>query len=193
MLQHSEQINEISAAVSAAQGEIENANKNAANPHFKSKYADLAEVLNVIRPVFSKNNLAITQHPAYTDGVCYVTTLLSHSSGQWMKSCASSPIGKADAQGVGSCLTYLRRYSLAAICGIAQEDDDGNGASGKKKDDKGRKEAAPPSELDPAIIEKLQAAKDMKDLAAAWSSIDVGIRHDYSGIKDECKAKLGGK
>ncbi len=125
----SESIVALAAALAQAQGEIENATKDSINPHFKSKYADLAEVLNTIRPVFSKNGLAVTQLPAYESGIVSVETVLMHKSGEWMSGVASSRVSKDDAQGVGSCITYLRRYSLAAFAGIAQEDDDGNTAT----------------------------------------------------------------
>jgi hypothetical protein len=126
----SESIAAISAAIAKAQNEVENASKNAKNPHFKSKYADLAELLNTVRPVFSSHGLAIVQMPSFVDGIASVETMISHSSGEWISSICSSPVGKQDAQGVGSAITYLRRYSLAAMCGIAQEDDDANSAVG---------------------------------------------------------------
>jgi len=128
----SETIGALSKALSIAQGKIENASKNAANPHFKSKYADLAEVLNTIRPVFSECGLSYIQFPSYCDGIAHVDTLLMHESGEWISNTSSAPVTKQDAQGVGSTTTYLRRYSLAAMAGIAQEDDDANSAVGGK-------------------------------------------------------------
>ena len=123
---------ELFAALAAAQGEIENANKNAANPHFRSKYADLAEVLNTIRPVFAKHGLSLIQSPGFDGSMARVTTVLAHQSGGYMTSTASCVPAKADAQGIGSATTYLRRYSAAAVAGIAQEDDDGNAAAHNK-------------------------------------------------------------
>lgn len=128
----SETIGAISAAIAKAQAEVENAGKNAANPHFKSRYADLAEILNTVRPVFSGHALAIVQMPSFDSGVASVETMITHSSGEWISSICSAPVSKQDAQGVGSAITYLRRYSLAAMCGIAQEDDDGNSAVGHR-------------------------------------------------------------
>ena len=127
-MQHSS-IDQIATALCLAQGEIENAVKNSANPHFRSRYADLAEIINTVRPVFTKHGLSVVQSPSYADGLVSVTTLLMHKSGQWIRDTASAPASKLDAQGVGSAVTYLRRYSLAAFAGIAQEDDDGNAAS----------------------------------------------------------------
>lgn len=119
---------ELFKALSLAQGEIENAGKNAANPHFKSKYADLAEILNTLRPVFAKHGLALTQAPSFDGSMASVTTLVSHESGGYITAEASCVPAKSDAQGIGSATTYLRRYSAAAAAGIAQEDDDGNAA-----------------------------------------------------------------
>ncbi len=124
---------ELFAALAAAQGEIENASKNAANPHFRSKYADLAEVLNTIRPVFAKHGLSLIQSPAYDGSLAHVTTMLAHAGGGYITTTASCVPAKSDAQGIGSATTYLRRYSAAAVAGIAQEDDDGNAAAHDRK------------------------------------------------------------
>lgn len=137
----SESISALATALAKAQGEMENASKNAANPHFKSKYADLSEVLNTIRPVLSKHGLAIVQMPSFAEGVAHVETMLMHSSGEWLAEVASAPVSKQDAQGVGSAITYLRRYSAAAFAAIAQEDDDANASVGGKK-----QPAKPPAE-----------------------------------------------
>ena len=124
----SEQINEIATALAKAQGEIQNPAKDKDNPFFKSKYADLAEVLNVIRPAFSSNGLAIVQTPFTAEGGNIgVTTMIVHSSGQWMSDSIDIPVqGKNLAQESGACISYLRRYSASAFAGVAQEDLDGN-------------------------------------------------------------------
>ena len=125
----SNEINEIATALAAAQAEIQNPAKSAENPFFKSRYADLAEVLSVVRPAFTKHNLSIVQMP-YTSqsGQIGVTTMISHASGQWMQGEVDLPlqVNKNVAQDAGSAITYLRRYALAAACGVAQEDTDGN-------------------------------------------------------------------
>ena len=79
----SESIAALSAALAKAQAEIENASKTANNPHFKSKYADLAEVLNTVRPVMSRHGIAIVQMPSFESGLASVETLMTHSSGEW--------------------------------------------------------------------------------------------------------------
>ena len=96
-------IAELAKALAKAQGEIENASKNAANPHFKSKYADLAEVLNTVRPVFSSHGLSVLQMPSFDGGIASVETLLMHTSGEWISNTCSAPVSKNDAQG-----TYTR-------------------------------------------------------------------------------------
>lgn len=127
----SESIKELSTALAKAQGKIKGAVKDSANPFFKSKYADLASVVEAIRQAFSENGLSYVQtvEPSEKDEVA-VETVLLHSSGEWL-SCGilALPVTKADAQGYGSALTYARRYGLSAACGVAPEDDDGNAAA----------------------------------------------------------------
>lgn len=126
---------ELFAAISVAQGKIENATKNSQNPHFRSNYADLAEVLNTVRPVFSEEGLSLIQSTEFDGDMVSVSTVIGHKLGGFITSRASCKPAKTDAQGVGAATTYLRRYSAAAIAGIAQEDDDGQSAahSGKPK------------------------------------------------------------
>jgi hypothetical protein len=131
MMQTSEQINELAAALSKAQGEITGALKDSANPFFKSKYSDLASCWDACRLALSKNGLAVTQFPTTEGtGICLVTTLL-HSSGQWMRANLLMHPKDDSPQAFGSAITYARRYALCAVVGIAQIDDDGNAASGK--------------------------------------------------------------
>lgn len=151
-------IAELAKAMASAQGEIENAHKNANNPHFRSNYADLAEVINTVRPIMSKHGISISQFPAFDSGVASVETIVMHSSGEWISGVSSAPVTKQDAQGVGSALTYLRRYSLAAIAGIAQEDDDGNSAVG------GRQQQRQPAPDPKAVISAIQGAANANDV-----------------------------
>ena len=127
-IQFSESIANLSAAITAAQSQMANAKKTSANPHFRSKYADLSEVLEVAKKPLNDNGLAIMQFPT-TDPerseLVGVETLISHSSGEWIRSVLFLQLTKIGPQPAGSAITYARRYSLAAILGIAQEDDDG--------------------------------------------------------------------
>lgn len=185
MSERSEQIGELAAALAKAQGEMENAPKISDNPFFKSKYADLAGILNMVRPALSKNGIAVAQHPSFDGGTVSVQTILLHSSGQWMSSTIAAPVAKSDAQGIGSATTYCRRYALAAIAGIAQEDDDGNSAVGgaARKDASGVKP-------DDAIVAVFDKAKTTEELAEAWKSVPVGIRANYAATKDAAKARV---
>jgi hypothetical protein len=130
-MQHSETINDLATALAKAQGEITGALKDSANPFFKSKYADLASCWDACREPLSKNGLAIIQSPEVTSEGLTLTTLLTHSTGQWIKNVFRMLPKDDTPQGVGSALTYARRYALTALIGIAQVDDDGNAASGR--------------------------------------------------------------
>jgi hypothetical protein len=124
---------ELFAALAKAQGEVENASKSSNNPHYKSKYADLAEVLNTVRPVFAKHGLGILQSTEFNGELVSVTTTITHESGGYVSSTASCVPSKTDGQGIGSATTYLRRYSLASMSGVAQEDDDGQSSAHSEK------------------------------------------------------------
>lgn len=148
---------ELFTAYAAAQGEVENASKSSNNPHFKSKYADLAEVLNTVRPVFAKHGLSIMQSTGFDGSLVSVTTLVAHKGGGLVYSTASCVPAKADAQGIGSATTYLRRYSLAAMAGVAQEDDDGNAAAHNGKPTPIKPEGQPTSGVWEAVDADTQA------------------------------------
>jgi hypothetical protein len=110
-------------------------------------YADLATVVEVVRPILAKHGLAYVQLPTDTErnGHVAVTTRLVHESGEWMEDTLSMPAGQNGAQGVGSAITYCRRYSLMAVLGLAPEDDDGGAASQapKQRPAPRRQESAP--------------------------------------------------
>lgn len=127
----SESIKELATALNKAQDEMGGADKSAANPFFKSKYADLASVVRAIKQPFADNGLSYSQFPFYEEGCAGVETFLMHKSGEWMSSRLSLPLGKKDAQGAGSAITYARRYSLQSMAGVPSDDDDGNLASSK--------------------------------------------------------------
>lgn len=129
----SSDIDKLAAALAKAQSEIRGAKKSSTNPFFKSDYADLDTVIKSCFPQLTKNGLSVIQGNDTCDkGSFYVTTMLLHESGQWIKSKLKMPIGgKQDAQAVGATITYARRFSLSAMVGIAQTDDDGNSISDK--------------------------------------------------------------
>ena len=125
----SENINELVSALSKVQGELQPAIKDSANPFFKSKYADLSSIWNVCRPVLSKFGLAVIQSVDKNNEQLILITTLAHSSGQWMKSYAPLLMGKMDSQALGSSMSYMRRYCLAAIVGVVVDEDDDGEAS----------------------------------------------------------------
>ena len=130
-MKHSESIALLAGALAKAQLQIEPASKNATNPHFRSHYADLASIWDACRGPLNTNGLSIVQFPCDGDvgrtGLC---TMLLHSSGEYISEVVTTRSQKDDPQGLGSALTYLRRYALAAVVGVtATEDDDGNAAS----------------------------------------------------------------
>lgn len=128
-LRQSESIASLAKSFSRAQAAVEGAAKDSNNPHFKSKYADLASVWRACRTALTDNCLSIIQSPAYAKGQVIVTTRLVHDSGEWLEGTLAIPVGKSDAHGVGSAITYARRFALASMVGIAPEDDDGNAAA----------------------------------------------------------------
>ena len=149
---------EVASALVKAQKAFGPALKTNTNPHFKSKYADLAACVEAVIDALNANGIALVQRNIETDsGVC-VETVFVHESGEMLSSGPLHvPAAKQDPQGYGSALTYARRYSLMAACGIAPEDDDGN--AGVKGVQQSRKPAKD-SRSDPATIE--QAVKDGK-------------------------------
>ena len=130
----SESIKELATALSKVQGELTYAKKDSANPFFKSRYADLESVWDACRSLMAANGLSVIQMPGnFFEGRMWLITRLCHSSGEWIEQEMSVPVQKADAQGAGSALTYMRRYALAAFIGVVQADDDGNAASQQTK------------------------------------------------------------
>ena len=124
-------IGELAKALSAAQGQLSTAKKKSTNPHFRSKFADLSEVWEACRAALSKNKIAVIQCPQFTDKCDYLETTLVHESGEYMVSRMVLKNAKGDMQGLGSSISYAKRYSLAAMVGVTSEDedDDGNAAS----------------------------------------------------------------
>lgn len=121
----------MAAALVKAQAECQNVTMNRTNPHFKSRYADLAAVRDAIIPVFNKHGLAIIQTPTTGDFSGFaLETRIVHSSGEQMIWSFPLPSDTSKMQAIGSAISYARRYTLSAIAGVAsEEDDDGNAAT----------------------------------------------------------------
>ena len=169
-MQSSNEINEIHAAFSKAQGAMSGAHKGTANPFFKSRYSDLASVMEAIRKPFADNGLSFIQAPSFGDGRVSITTRIMHSSGQWYQSTLDVPVAKNDAQAVGSAITYAKRYGLQSMAGVPSIDDDGEAAVNRQ--------APPPATITAAeaalltsIIERLGV--DMERFCKAFNINDI--------------------
>jgi hypothetical protein len=126
-MEKSNEIKNLATALNAFQGEVSKIAKTSVNPFFKSKYASLSDILDVIREPLTNNGLSFVQFPKGKYGL---ETMLLHNSGEWLSESYEMKPTKEDPQGAGSVITYQRRYALGAILGLnIDEDDDGNKAS----------------------------------------------------------------
>ena len=178
----------IATALVKAQKAFGPALKSSTNPHFKSRYADLSACVEAVIDALNNNGIAlIQQNQPSPDGVI-IETIFLHESGESLN-CGQLfvPANKHDAQGFGSALTYARRYSLMAACGIAPEDDDGNTASRK------------PQVNENALVDHLaaiEASTDQDQLKAAYKAAYAACNGDSEwqkkviAAKDKAKAKL---
>ncbi|HEY5236131.1 MAG TPA: ERF family protein [Rhabdochlamydiaceae bacterium] len=152
----SEQINELVTALVKVQGQLTHATKDSDNTFHKSRYADLASVWQACREPLSKNGLSVIQTLDFVDGKQALSTLLAHTSGQWIKSVMALPINKPGPQEVVSCVTYCRRTALAAIVGVYQADDDAEAATKPFRDNPTthKPQTSPNNELDKIISDE---------------------------------------
>jgi hypothetical protein len=150
---HSATIGKLCQALCKASLEFPEILKDTENPYFRSQYTDLATLIKATRPALAKQGLFIIQAPAATETGVKVTTMLMHTSEEWLACDLEMPSTKSDAQGKGSAITYARRYSYQAVLNIAgEEDDDGNAASGKTQEHRQSKS----SESGPGLINSVQ-------------------------------------
>jgi hypothetical protein len=195
-MQKSDSIKELAAALAKAQGEIKGASKSSTNPFYHSKYADLSEVWDACREPLAKNGLAVIQSANSNGDVgkidiwrkddsgagafrsvaavkLTVVSLLAHSSGEWYQDEVSFSV-ENDPQSIGKAISYMRRYQLASMVGVYQEDDDAEGAMGRKSST--QTELPPPSGKTDSPGQQQQDAKDH------WCSI-----HNCKYYKNEGK------
>lgn len=183
-MNRSETLSKLAPALVKAQAAMAGATKSAANPFFKSKYANLEEVIRVVKEPFAANGLSFVQFPVSGDGHAGVETIIMHESGEFISNEFLLKCAKSDPQGMGSAITYARRYGLQSACGIPSEDDDGNAASAPapKKPQMTAEDAK----------ESLKGAATIAELGAAWSAIPVNLKQDENvlGLKDQRKEEL---
>jgi hypothetical protein len=188
-------------ALLKAQGQLEHAKKDSTNPHFKSKYADLATVMDTVKPILQANDLVVTHQRESTESGEYLITTIWHKSGQNISSRSKLMPTKADPQGYGSAMTYARRYDLSALIGLASDDDDGNEAS---KPVKGAKEVygthTAMKKKYEEILDLMDGALTHDQLKEVWTKNSVHIKaigamdeqfaYDLNQHKEACKAKI---
>ena len=158
----------LAEALSKAQGEMKNAVLNKINPHFKSKYADLAAVREATLPALTKHGLAITQCTVMRDGALILLTILWHPSGEQITSEYPLPNVPDKPQIMGSATTYARRYCWAAMCGIASDEDDDAEAAHTNGNKTGAAISGPIGQLAPKDDQA-------ESLSLAW--------HDTTGVE----------
>ena len=128
-MEQSQSVVEIAKALNNFQRDVQNVKKDGNNPFFRSSYATLQNTWDTIRPILGKHRLSVVQLPL---GENEMTTALFHTSGEWIKATAKMAPKDTTPQSQGSAITYMRRYAITALLGIATEDDDGNAASGNR-------------------------------------------------------------
>lgn len=169
----------IAAAFIKAKQAFSPALKDRTNPAYKSKYADLGACLEAVDDALLANGIALYQETSLDDSGVTVETVLLHESGESLRSGKLHvPASKQDPQGYGSALTYARRYSLMAACGIAPEDDDGNAATSKPPMP-ARPPKAPIVDV-PTLIAGMEATKTLDGLKTAFANAWKVSGHDYA-------------
>ncbi len=170
---------ELYAALSNAQAKIEHAKKSSMNPHFKSKYADLATVWDACREPMTSEGLAVVQLPCEAPaGFAGLNTIITHKSGQSISEKFFIPVAQANnPQAVGSALTYAKRYALLGAAGIAPEDDDGNAAT-----------AAPRAAKPPILAAQVDLTVTKEEILAklAACKTETEQRTLYSDVRLSC-------
>jgi hypothetical protein len=197
---------QIATALVKAQRAFAPALKTSTNPHFRSRYADLAACVEAVIDSLNANGIALIQRTHDSDNGVAVETLLVHESGESLSGgILHVPAAKHDPQGYGSALTYARRYSLMAACGIAPEDDDANAAQKTRPAAIPRNAGASVSQDqnnapagDPAPskddIERaaaiIRACKTLVNLQVEWQGLPKAVQKEIVAVKDEVKAAL---
>jgi len=164
-IQHSEKIGNLAKSLASAQKAIKVASKDATNPHFRSRYSDLQSIDEAARPHLCANGIAVTQGVGAGDGQAWCQTMLVHAeTGEWMSCMLSLPVGKWDAQGIGSALTYARRYSFSALVAVpsGEADDDGETAVGR-----GASLTPPPQPPQPPVSAAVPSTEEL-ELPVDW-------------------------
>lgn len=177
----SESIKQIAEALVSAQKEIRFAVKDSTNPHYKSKYANINSVIDAVKAPLNNNGIAILQSLSPSDdNKLHLTTRLLHSSGEWIEDTAVCPIQKQDPQGLGSAISYIRRYSISSLCALYADDDDGQLAALNAAD----------------YLQKIAHSQTLEELQANYNFVMGEVKNDRTlskmviEAKDKRKAEL---
>lgn len=191
----SDTITKIADALVKAQSAMKPALKESRNPHFNSKYADLASVWDAIREPLTSNGLSVIQMVGSNElEKTTLTTRVTHVSGEWIESTWQIPVGKQDPQGLGSAISYARRYALASAIGVVQEDDDGNAAMPRQTQ---QQEYQPKHFSLADACEKLESVTTLEELETEYkkayreATMSKASTEALTQVKDKVKEKLG--
>ena len=190
----SETLKEISVALVSAIGEIPNPPKNATNPHFKNRYADLASIIETVKPILLKNGLTVIQGSEADGNIVTVRTRIVHVSGEWIETSLTMTAAGSDPQKIGSAITYARRYSISSFLNIAADDDD-DGEENRKKENQKNTAPEPVKNQNQAIHQKPAPSKKTqnpldKELLSILDMIEPD-RQKQRQIMEYVKAKFG--
>lgn len=181
-------------ALAKAQTEMGKAIKNAKNPHLKSNYADLGSVMEACFDALHANGFAIMQPCGADERGQYVETVLAHASGDTFTSRVHLVVSKNDMQGVGSAITYARRYGLLGMAGLAPEDDDGEATKAAPRQQATNRAPAGKADQDAAAqaVEYINGAENLDDLKHRWEALPAAMRknRDVIGATNARKAQL---
>jgi len=187
----------IVAALAAAQAEMGPALKLANNPAFRTRYADLASVMDACMPALNRHGIAVIQPTGGGPDDMHVETILLHASGQSLSCRVPLIVGKRDMQGYGSAVTYARRYGLMCMAGIAPEDDDGAAAAASVPSQDRRPAPRTPApeaaaQPQPSAVDALARAATLADLSAIWRDLPPEVKRQPEVIaaKDARKDAL---
>lgn len=184
LMKTSEKVSQIAEALMNAQGRMEGVVRDSENPFHKNKYASLEAVIATVKPVLQAQDLCFVQFPGKVENDCItVTTRIMHISGEWIESDAQIPLAKKDAQGAGSAITYLCRYSLMAALGVPPVDDDGESAVLRTHDPIAKKPAPAPAKQEPSSDE---VAKNFYRVAAKTA---IDLQETTADLKDWWKSE----
>jgi hypothetical protein len=194
----SEQLGQLAKALAAAQFEMGAAVKGSVNPHFKSRYADFAAVVDASRPVLAKQGLALIQGTASEGATVTVATRLLHTSGEWIESALTLTARDASPQALASVLTYGRRYGWSTLIGLAaDEDDDGEKASPRPAQPVQEASSVPAGFAEWLMDLEAIADEGTERLKQTWSQSPLAFRSHLSntqrGLVDQLKVRAAAK